>query len=131
MNVVMPTAMQSVHKDAELKECASKTASSGKKILRLLKGSDDVTSNCKAILRVCQGVDELSKEERTDDLVEVSLWCTALHEILIHCCTSFRQIGVFSIFQFWEKFFVNYKYEEQQKNDIALAVSEFCSGEGD
>mmetsp|Transcript_41822 Transcript_41822/g.76434 ORF Transcript_41822/g.76434 Transcript_41822/m.76434 type:complete len:260 (+) Transcript_41822:98-877(+) len=102
MNVVMPTAMQSVHEDAELKESASKTASNGKKILRLLKENDDVISNCKAILRVCRGLEEGSEEERTEDLVE-----------------------------FWEKFFVNYKYEQQQKNDIALAVSEFCSGEGD
>eukprot|EP00956_Cyclotella_meneghiniana_P013723 scaffold20002_cov76-Cyclotella_meneghiniana.AAC.7 len=40
MNVVMPTAMSILHQDAELKECAAKTAKNGKKILRLLKGHD-------------------------------------------------------------------------------------------
>eukprot|EP00956_Cyclotella_meneghiniana_P039742 scaffold178271_cov36-Cyclotella_meneghiniana.AAC.1 len=40
MNVVMPTAMSILHQDAELKECAAKTAENGKKILRLLKGHD-------------------------------------------------------------------------------------------
>lgn len=68
MNVIMPTAMTSIHKDAELKECASKTASNGKKILRLLKGNEDVIDNCKAILSVCRGLDEGSGE-----LVEVSI----------------------------------------------------------
>mmetsp|Transcript_20995 Transcript_20995/g.50618 ORF Transcript_20995/g.50618 Transcript_20995/m.50618 type:complete len:228 (+) Transcript_20995:53-736(+) len=93
MNVIMPTAMTSVHKDAELKECASKTAYSGKKILHLLKGNDDVTDNCKAILSVCRGLNE----ESSKDLVE-----------------------------FWKKFFANYKYEDEQKDDIAISVSEYC-----
>jgi len=89
----MPTAMTSVHKDAELKECASKTAYSGKKILHLLKGNDDVTDNCKVILSVCRGLNE----ESSKDLVE-----------------------------FWKKFFANYKYEDEQKDDIAISVSEYC-----
>mmetsp|Transcript_38965 Transcript_38965/g.81903 ORF Transcript_38965/g.81903 Transcript_38965/m.81903 type:complete len:255 (+) Transcript_38965:106-870(+) len=97
MNVIMPTAMQSIHQDAELKECASKTASNGKKILRILKGNDEVINNCKAISRVCEDAEKGPEEEGTDNLTE-----------------------------YWEKFFVNYKYEEQQKKDIALAVSEFC-----
>lgn len=97
MNVIMPTAMSSVHKDAELIESASKTASSGKKILRLLKGNEDVVRNCKAISRVCQGAKGGLTENGAEDLIE-----------------------------YWERFFVNYKYEEQQRSDIALAVSEFC-----
>ena len=28
--------------------------------------------------------------------------------------------------QYWEKFFANYKYEDEQKKDIALAISGFC-----
>ena len=68
MNVIMPTAMSSIHTDDELKECASKTAMNGKKILRLLKGHDLVVNNCKAIVSVCNGV----KEEGLDDLIEVS-----------------------------------------------------------
>eukprot|EP00985_Skeletonema_marinoi_P008174 scaffold3640_cov146-Skeletonema_marinoi.AAC.5 len=52
MNVIMPMAMSSIHQDPELKECASKTADNGIKILRLLKGDSDVVSNCKAIYQV-------------------------------------------------------------------------------
>ena len=69
MNVIMPTAMTSIHNDAELKECAAKTASNGKKILSLLKGNEVVISNCKAILSVCQ---DLRSEDASGDLVEVS-----------------------------------------------------------
>lgn len=64
MNVVMPTAMAIIHQDQELKECASKTAENGKKILRLLKGQQLVMDNCMAIDRVCaelEGDDELFK----------------------------------------------------------------------
>ena len=67
MNVVMPTAMSSIHEDAELKECASKTAVNGMKILRLLKDDDDVVMNCKAIVSVCQGT-----RDGDEDLIEVS-----------------------------------------------------------
>ena len=78
MNVIMPTAMTSIHQDPELKECAAKTASNGKKILRLLKGNDDVVSNCKAILSVCEGV-----ENGSDDLITVS----CLHAYLFFIIT--------------------------------------------
>lgn len=64
MNVIMPTAMNILHTDAELKECAFKTAENGKKILRLLKGNELVMDNCMAIDRVCaelDGEDELFK----------------------------------------------------------------------
>jgi hypothetical protein len=57
MNVVMPTAMTIIHQDAELKECARKTAENGKKILNLLKGTELVIDNCMAIDRVCADLD--------------------------------------------------------------------------
>ena len=41
MNVIMPTAMSSIHKDEELKESAWKTATNGKKKI-------------KSILKVCK-----------------------------------------------------------------------------
>ncbi|KAL7552030.1 hypothetical protein ACHAWF_015241 [Thalassiosira exigua] len=94
MNVVMPTAMTSVHRDEDLKECASKTASNGKKILRLLKESDDVAQNCREISNVCKG--EFDGSDLNNSL------------------------------QYWKKFFENYKYGGQQKDDISLAISEFC-----
>lgn len=102
MNVVMPTAMSSIHQDAELKECASKTAANGKKILRLLKDNDDVIGNCRAITSVCRGLsssEEGGGSSGGDD-----------HYLV----------------EYWEKFFVNYKYKDEQKNDIAVAMSEFC-----
>jgi hypothetical protein len=68
MNVIMPTAMSSIHEDAELKECASKTAVNGMKILRLLKDDDYVIMNCKAIMSVCRGTGE-----GAEDMIEVSL----------------------------------------------------------
>jgi len=68
MNVIMPTAMSSIHQDDELKECARKTATNGIKILRLLKDEEDVVKNCKAILKVCNGV-----EEEGDDMIKVCI----------------------------------------------------------
>mmetsp|Transcript_50369 Transcript_50369/g.107274 ORF Transcript_50369/g.107274 Transcript_50369/m.107274 type:complete len:243 (+) Transcript_50369:128-856(+) len=97
MNVVMPTAMRTIHQDAELRECASKTASNGKRILRLLKGKEDVVRNCRAIRRVCRGSGGDFEENTSKDLIE-----------------------------YWEKFFVNYKYKGEQKDDIMMVVSEFC-----
>ena len=37
-----------------------------------------------------------------------------LHTIMLICA------------QYWEKFFANYKYEDEQKKDIALAIAGFC-----
>lgn len=71
MNVVMPTAMSTIHQDEELRECASKTAQNGKMILRLLNGDRDVMNNCKAISRVCND-SVMESEEQLEDLVEVS-----------------------------------------------------------
>ncbi|KAL7463610.1 hypothetical protein ACHAXS_003970 [Conticribra weissflogii] len=97
MNVIMPTAMTSIHQDPELRECASKTANNGKKILRLVRDSDLVKRNCVAIRKVCGGNAEDSGCRVDGKLTE-----------------------------YWEKFFINYKYEEKQKEDIADAIAEFC-----
>jgi hypothetical protein len=66
MNVIMPTAMKSIHQDEELKECASQTAQNGLKILRLLKGDRHVIDNCQAINQVASN----EEVEEGDDLVE-------------------------------------------------------------
>lgn len=92
MNVIMPTAMTSIHEDPELKSCASKTADNGLKILRLLKGESDVVSNCKAIYQVAS-----DQVEGGDDSIE-----------------------------YWNKFFINYKYGPEQKADISSVIQEFC-----
>ncbi len=66
MNVIMPTAMKSIHQDEELKLCAFQTAQNGLKILRLLKGDRDVIKNCQAIYQVASN----EEVEEGDDLVE-------------------------------------------------------------
>ncbi|KAL3798296.1 hypothetical protein HJC23_000210 [Cyclotella cryptica] len=63
MNVVMPTAMTSLHTHPDLKECAAKTANNGKKILRLLRGNRLMMDNCRAIARVCDGTAGVEEEE--------------------------------------------------------------------
>ena len=80
MNVIMPTAMSSIHQDPELKECAAKTANEGTKILRLLKGNGDVVGNCKAILDVCEGSGTV---EGSKDLIEVRLNTRSIILLLI------------------------------------------------
>ena len=92
MNVIMPTAMTSIHEDPELKDCAKKTADNGLKILRLLKGESDVVNNCKAIYQVAS-----DQVEGGDDSIE-----------------------------YWNKFFINYKYGPEQKADISSVIHEFC-----
>jgi hypothetical protein len=125
MNVIMPTAMSSIHEDAELKECASKTAVNGIKILRLLKGDSAVTMNCKAIMSVCRGTGEGS-----EDLIEVSLAAALLCLNVVFCISEYnlstKSSSILSPHQFWIKFFVGYGYADKQKEDIALVVSEFC-----
>lgn len=73
MNVVMPTAMSSMHQDAELRECASKTAGNGLQILRLLKGHEEVVRNCKAIMIVCQGTGKGPEDEFFEVMIQVSV----------------------------------------------------------
>jgi hypothetical protein len=125
MNVIMPTAMSSIHQDVELRECASKTAVNGIKILRLLKDSDDVTMNCKAIMSVCRGTGDGS-----EDLIEVSL--SSGMALRRHSASfmfpnpTFLKSSVYSTHQFWNRFFVGYGYADKQKEDIALVMSEFC-----
>ena len=136
MNVIMPTAMSSLHQDAELRECASKTAGNGLKILRLLKGNEEVVRNCKAIMIVCQGTGEGPEDEFFEVMIQVSascllflvnlfFSCTVPHVVnLTFLCLIFNVSSV--IHQYWNNFFDGYKYGEKQKEDIATVMSEFC-----
>jgi hypothetical protein len=93
MNVIMPTAMSSIHSDAELITSAEQTANNGMKILRLLKGYDEVVNNCNAILSVCLSMGgDCPEGGIMKDLTEVSSWIVigACEPILfiphfIHC----------------------------------------------
>ena len=91
MNVVMPTAMSILHQDAELKECAAKTAKNGKKILRLLKGHDSVIDNCMAIDRVCAGV------RGEDELFQVRNWVCACLYLLMQQSSAELKIFLFAL----------------------------------
>ena len=91
MNVIMPTAMSSIHQDPELRECAAKTANEGTKILRLLKGNGDVVENCKAILDVCEGSGTV---EGSKDLIEVRLY-QMLNLLLVLILTQIILFGTF------------------------------------
>ena len=56
MNVVMPTAMTSMHTDPELSKNAAQTAYRGIRVLKYLQDKDDsVKTNCDAIRAVATG----------------------------------------------------------------------------
>ena len=55
MNVVMPTAMVTMHQDPELAEQSKMTAARGARVLAAISGMDKVKDNCKAILSVATG----------------------------------------------------------------------------
>ena len=56
MNVVMPTAMTSLHTDPEMSNNAAKTAKRGIRVLKYLQDKDDsVKTNCDAIRAVATG----------------------------------------------------------------------------
>lgn len=77
MNVVMPTAMTSMHTDPELADNAAQTAKRGIRVLKYLQDKEDsVKTNCDAIRAVATGdgadncVEErvVVSEELDDDL---------------------------------------------------------------
>ena len=56
MNVVMPTAMTSMHTDPELSNNAAQTAKRGIRVLKYLQDKkDSVKTNCDAIRAVATG----------------------------------------------------------------------------
>jgi hypothetical protein len=63
MNVIMPTAMSTMHKEKELQESSSRTAKRGLCVLEALVGQhDSVNENAKAIF----GVASDQSEEESD-----------------------------------------------------------------
>ena len=52
MNVIMPTAMVTMHQDADLSANSAKTAERGVRILRALKDISEVRENAQASLTV-------------------------------------------------------------------------------
>jgi hypothetical protein len=68
MNVVMPTAMSSMHTDPELSANAARTARRGIRVLKYLQDKNEsVKTNCDAIRAVAAGDDtENCDEERVE-----------------------------------------------------------------
>ena len=95
MNVVMPTAMTSMHTDPELSNNAAKTAKRGIRVLKYLQDKDDsVKTNCDAIRVVAtgNGADscveervEVSKEKEGGITICLvgSIFCDRVHYVFI------------------------------------------------
>jgi len=96
MNVIMPTAMTTMHTDPTLSSNSAATAAKAKEVLAcLLQDNDpaDLRSNMNAIIFAATEKSNCS-EDPDSNLVE-----------------------------YWKKFFDGYEYKEQQKEDIATAMS--------
>lgn len=71
MNVVMPTAMSSMHTDPELSANAARTARRGIRVLKYLQDKNEsVKTNCDAIRAAAAGGD--TSTENCEERVEVS-----------------------------------------------------------
>jgi hypothetical protein len=72
MNVIMPTAMKTMHQDAELQQQSAITATRGVRLLKYLRTlNGEVEPNCRAILNVATDAD--ADDSVDEKLVEVSL----------------------------------------------------------
>jgi len=92
MNVVMPTAVSSMHTEEELQNQSKMTASRGVKVLQaLLKGSPKMKDK---ILNNCRAINAAASDTRADGISEKDL-------------------------KYWTEFFDKYGYGDIQKQDIA------------
>jgi len=95
MNVIMPTAMSTMHTDLELQTNSSNTAKKGLQVLKELTDHPDVSKHCNAIHHVATSRWDVDGEFNDD-----------LHK-------------------YWFEFMKNYGYEEKQRDDIASVVKQF------
>jgi len=93
MNVVMPTAMMSIHTDPALSQSSARTASRGMAVLASLREHAPVDKNCKAII---QAASTTAEYELTADQ---------------------------GLVEYWKKFMKNYGYEKKQLQDIVSSIS--------
>ena len=96
MNVIMPTAMTSMHTDPDLQKNSSMTAERGIKILNILKDHPDTPMHCKAIYDVATTSIENGDAKQDDSLV-----------------------------MYWIEFFKSWGYEQKQREDIARVIKRF------
>lgn len=118
MNVVMPTATSSMHKDPALSEASSKTAARGLLVLKALLENDSmVKENCKAIYAAAS----LNRESNDDGvdrkLVEVRACRVSCREKNLRLINTMLLTRI--SLQYWTEFFSKYGYKERQLSDIA------------
>jgi hypothetical protein len=96
MNVVMPTAMITMHKNDELSQQSKLTASRALNLIKnvLLQSEEKKKA---AIMEKCDAILAVAQDETTDDSDEAEV-------------------------VFWTDFFQKWGYEQTQKSDIAAAV---------
>ncbi len=74
MNVIMPTAMVTMHKDPDLADNSLKTSQRGIKVLKALLDKPGVKEQCEAIRSVAMG--DVDMDEGNDKDIKVSSQCS-------------------------------------------------------
>ncbi|KAL3940917.1 MAG: hypothetical protein SGBAC_004630 [Bacillariaceae sp.] len=101
MNVIMPTAMSTLHSEEELRQSSAQTAKRGLAVLATMASEHpSVKSNAEAILDVAMGNN--GGEDKDASLIE-----------------------------YWTKFFDKWGYKDEQKKDISASMSLFLSSNYD
>jgi len=99
MNVVMPTAMSTMHETEELQQSSALTAERGLSVLEALAGEHHlVEDNARAILAAAATATDQGKDDDNSSS---------------------------SLIQYWKKFFDKWGYKEIQKNDISKSMKIF------
>ena len=101
-NVVMPTAMSTMHQDPQLQSDAALTAQRGIRILSFLAKHNN------------------NNKDEEDSLVSRN--CNAIMEATSIDATSSSSSN--ELVDYWNKFFTNYNYGTQQKQDIMKAIEQ-------
>jgi len=96
MNVIMPTAMSTMHTDPNLQDTSRTTAKRGVKVLEVLKDHPDTKMHCLSLKKLTTS----TINDKDIDFIDKND-------------------------QYWFQFMKNYGYEEKQKQDIATVLEPF------
>lgn len=139
MNVIMPTAMMTMHQDPDLQAQSALTGSRGARLLEFLgQLSPEVDTNCKAIFVVASDTDSSGVDTK---LLKVCTVRRLIHSVLFgrNLLLLFvkGRVSLLTLFlnptliQFWTEFFDNWGYKEAQKADIASIMQVMLGGSRD
>jgi hypothetical protein len=138
MNVIMPVAMTTMHEDPELAANSAKTGERGLRVLQALSDISDVTANARAILAVAADDQSIKNNYSEDDdgassdpkLIKVRskrVRQGGFIEIRFYVVGP-SHLGLLQLFcfffQYWTDFFEKWGYKENQKKDIASAMTQ-------